>query len=96
MKQEDIIKSYDSAIMKRLLSFTKPYKFQVIIAVIALFFATAAELMMPVIMQRTIDEKILVTYSRVENTEDNKKETFTMPEKRMISVKKNAQPPLSN
>jgi len=31
-----------------------------------------------------------------ESTEDNKKETFTMPEKRMISVKKNAQPPLSN
>jgi L,D-transpeptidase YcbB len=31
-----------------------------------------------------------------ESTQDNKKETFTMPEKRMISVKKNAQPPLSN
>jgi len=31
-----------------------------------------------------------------ESTEDNKKETFTMPEQRMISVKKNAQPPLSN
>ena len=31
-----------------------------------------------------------------ESTEDNKKETFTMPEKRMISVKKNAQPALSN
>jgi len=33
-----------------------------------------------------------------ESTEDNKKETFTIPEKRMISVKKNAQqrPPLSN
>ncbi|MCF6335351.1 MAG: hypothetical protein L3J12_06395, partial [Spirochaetales bacterium] len=72
MKQDTIIKSYDSAIMKRLLTFTKPYKFQVIIAVIALFFATAAELMMPVIMQKTIDGKILVTYSRVENTEDNK------------------------
>ncbi len=58
MKQEEIIKSYDSAIMKRLFSFTKPYKFQVIIAVVALFFATAAELMMPVIMQKTIDGKI--------------------------------------
>lgn len=37
-------------------------------------------------------------YDRIieESTEENKKETFTMPEKRMISVKKNAQPPLSN
>lgn len=70
-KEEEIIKSYDSAIMKRLFSFTKPYKFQVIIAVVALFFATAAELMMPVIMQKTIDGKILVSYSRVENSELN-------------------------
>ncbi|WP_309496930.1 L,D-transpeptidase family protein [Sulfurovum sp.] len=31
-----------------------------------------------------------------ESTGENKKETFTMPEKRMISVKKNAQPPLTN
>ena len=31
-----------------------------------------------------------------ESTEGNKKETFTIPEKRMISVKKNAQPRLSN
>ena len=71
MKQEEIIKSYDPAIMKRLLGFTKPYRIQVVIAVAALFFATAAELMMPVIMQKTIDEKILVTYSRIENTEVN-------------------------
>lgn len=70
-KQEEIIKSYDSAIMKRLLTFTKPYKFMVIIAVLALFFVTAAELMMPVVMQKTIDEKILVTYSRVKNIKAN-------------------------
>ncbi|MDA3940998.1 MAG: ABC transporter ATP-binding protein [Spirochaetia bacterium] len=70
-KQDKIVKSYDPVIMKRLLTFTKPYKFQVIIAVIALFFATSAELIMPVIMQKTIDEKILVTYSRVENIEEN-------------------------
>ncbi len=72
MKQEEIIKNYDPVIMKRLLGFTKPYKFHVIIAVTALFFATAAELMMPVIMQKTIDENILVTYSRVKNTETSR------------------------
>ena len=71
-KQDEIVKSYDPVIMKRLLTFTKPYRFQVIIAVIALFFATAAELIMPVIMQKTIDEKILVSYSRIEKIEENK------------------------
>ena len=84
MKQEEIIKSYDSAIMKRLLTFTKPYKFQVIIAVIALFFATAAELMMPVIMQKTIDGKILVTYSRVENTELNEEIAGQIDKKKTV------------
>ena len=72
MRQEEIVKSYDPVIMKRLLGFTKPYKFHVAIAVIALFFATAAELLMPVIMQKTIDEKILVAYARLENTQGNK------------------------
>lgn len=71
MREEEIVKSYDPVIMKRLLGFTKPYKFHVTIAVIALFFATAAELLMPVIMQKTIDEKILVTYARLEKTKDN-------------------------
>ncbi len=84
MKQEEIIKSYDSAIMKRLFTFTKPYKFQVIIAVIALFFATAAELMMPVIMQKTIDGKILVTYSRVENIELNEEIAGQIDKKKTV------------
>lgn len=84
MKQEEIIKSYDSAIMKRLFTFTKPYKFQVIIAVIALFFATAVELMMPVIMQKTIDGKILVTYSRVENTEVNEEIAGEIDKKKTV------------
>jgi len=84
LKQEEIIKSYDSAIMKRLLTFTKPYKIQVIIAVIALFFATAAELMMPVIMQKTIDGKIIVTYSRIENTEANEEIAGKIDKKKTV------------
>ncbi len=72
MKQEEIIKSYDSTIMKRLLKFTKPYKFHITIAITALFFATASELLMPVIMQKTIDTKILVSYARLENNMDNR------------------------
>ncbi|MCD6397792.1 MAG: ABC transporter ATP-binding protein [Spirochaetaceae bacterium] len=57
--------------MKRLWSFTKPYKWQVIIAITALLFTTAAELMMPVIMQKTIDGNIIVSYSKIKDTEGN-------------------------
>jgi len=84
LKQEEIVKSYDPAIMKRLLGFTKPYKFHVVIAVISLFFATAAELMMPVIMQKTIDEKILVSYARLENTKDNRNIIETIDRKKTV------------
>ncbi len=70
-KEEEIVKNYDPVIVKRLWSFTKPYKWQVIIAITALLFATAAELMMPVIMQKTIDGNIIVSYSKIKDTEEN-------------------------
>ena len=84
MNQGEIIKGYDPAIMKRLFMFTKPYKFQVIIAITALFFATAAELMMPVIMQKTIDEKILVSYARLETITVNRNIIETIDRKKTV------------
>jgi ATP-binding cassette, subfamily B, multidrug efflux pump len=84
LKQEEIVKSYDPVIMKRLLGFTKPYKIHVIIAVISLFFATAAELMMPVVMQKTIDEKILITYSRLKNIKENQAEINSINRKKEV------------
>lgn len=60
MKEERIIKKYDAEIIKRLLRYTKPYFFYVIIATAALLLATATELLMPVVIQRAIDSNILV------------------------------------
>jgi len=60
MKEEKIIKKYDTEIIKRLLMYTKPYFFYVIVATAALLLATAAELLMPVVIQRAIDSNILV------------------------------------
>ncbi len=84
MKQEEIIKSYDPEIMRRLLVYIKPYKFHVLIAVIALFLATAAELLMPVIMQKTIDEKILVSYARLEKKVENQDLIQSINKKKVI------------
>ncbi len=60
MKEEKIIRKYDTEIIKRLFRYTKPYFFYVIIATGALLLATATELLMPVIIQRAIDSNILV------------------------------------
>ena len=66
MDQEHIIKSYDPVIMRRLFSFLKPYKLYAGVALITLFIATAAELMIPVVMQRAIDRELIAETIRVE------------------------------
>ena len=57
---DDITKEYDSRIVRRILSFLKPYKRFVIITLIALAVSTLAELFIPVLLQRIIDDGIMV------------------------------------
>ncbi len=66
MEQEKIITGYDPALMRRLLRYLKPYRRITGLAVVALVVATAAELLLPVVLQRTIDHNLVNTYSRVE------------------------------
>ncbi|MFP4180196.1 MAG: ABC transporter ATP-binding protein [Spirochaetaceae bacterium] len=70
MKEEKIVKGYDPVIMRRLLSFVKPYKLPAAIAICALAVATVAELATPVLMQRTIDQYIMSRYFRFADTEE--------------------------
>ena len=57
---EDITKEYDSKIVRRIISYLKPYKNLVVITLAALVVSTFAELVLPVLMQRIIDDAILV------------------------------------
>lgn len=59
MKEEPVIKKYDPEIMRKILSFAKPYRIHIAAAVIALLFATAAELLLPVVIKSAIDSNIL-------------------------------------
>ena len=59
MREEPVIKKYDPEIMRKILSFAKPYRIHIAAAVIALFFATAAELLLPVVIKSAIDSNIL-------------------------------------
>jgi ATP-binding cassette subfamily B protein len=56
---DDITKEYDSRIVRRILSYLKPHRYLVFITIAALIISTLAELLLPVLMQRIIDNGIL-------------------------------------
>jgi len=56
---DDITKEYDSRLMRRILSFLKPYKHLVVLTLCALVVSTLGELIIPVLLQRIIDDGIM-------------------------------------
>ncbi len=64
-QSEAVVKGYDPAIMRKLLGFIKPYARIVVVAIAGMLLATGAELLQPVVLQKTIDNHIVVDYSRV-------------------------------
>ena len=74
MEKEQIIKEYDPVILKKLSVFTKPHLKWIIIGVIALMIATGAELIKPIVIQKTIDNNVLPHYIRLENPVENMSE----------------------
>jgi ATP-binding cassette subfamily B protein len=59
VREEQIIKGYDSAIIAKLFKFMKPYLPAAVLAVAALLLATGGELIRPVLIQRAIDNHIM-------------------------------------
>ncbi|MDR1411446.1 MAG: ABC transporter ATP-binding protein/permease [Spirochaetaceae bacterium] len=59
---EEVVKDYDSAIVRRILSCIKPYKLLSFFIVITLGASTIGELFVPVLLQRVIDEAVLARY----------------------------------
>ncbi len=62
---DQVVKGYDPVIMRRLLGFLKPHARTVALAVAGLLLATLAELLLPVVLQKTIDRYIIVEYCRL-------------------------------
>ncbi|MDR3343574.1 MAG: ABC transporter ATP-binding protein/permease [Treponema sp.] len=59
---EDVVKGYDSGIVKRILSYVKPYRFLVVVTLLTLAVSTLGELAVPVLQQRVIDNDILARF----------------------------------
>ncbi|MFW5683562.1 MAG: ABC transporter ATP-binding protein [Spirochaetota bacterium] len=65
MEEEKVIAGYDPAIMRRLMSYTKPYWILVAGALLSLAIATAGDLLLPVIIQRAVDRHLVARYTRI-------------------------------
>jgi len=59
---EDVTKEYDRRIVRRILSYLKPYKKYVFFTLCALIISTLGELFMPVLQQRIIDSAVLARF----------------------------------
>ncbi len=68
MEEEKVISGFNPALLRRLLQFVAPHKWKAIIAVAALLVATAGELSIPIVIQRTVDEYLVRSYVRISET----------------------------
>ncbi|MCG8478808.1 MAG: ABC transporter ATP-binding protein/permease [Spirochaetales bacterium] len=58
-QDEKIIARYDPALIRRLAAFARPYRRYIAVALTLLLIATVGEVLLPVVIQRTIDREIL-------------------------------------
>ena len=63
---DDVVKDFDSAIVARIFRYVKPYKALLIWSVLALVFSTLGELLLPVLVQQTIDDSLVVSWSAIQ------------------------------
>ncbi len=63
-ENERIVTGYNPVVVRRLLAYLKPYRVAVILALFALAFSTAAELLLPVVLQRSVDRHLVATARR--------------------------------
>jgi len=63
-----VTKGYDSRIMRRILSYLKPYRAAVALTLAALVLATAGELVVPVLVRRIVDGALMPSWYAADET----------------------------
>jgi ATP-binding cassette subfamily B multidrug efflux pump len=58
-EQEEVLKGYDASLMRRILSYLRPYLAMFLLSIAALLLATGGEVLMPILLQRATDQYIL-------------------------------------
>jgi ATP-binding cassette, subfamily B, multidrug efflux pump len=59
---DEIVKSYDGAIVRRIFRYVSPYKALLAVAAIALVLTTLGELFLPVIIKDTVDDALVLSF----------------------------------
>ena len=65
---DDVVKDFDSTIVARIFKYVKPYKALLVWSVLALVLSTLGELLLPVLVQRTIDDSLVVSWSALQRS----------------------------
>lgn len=78
MYDEPQVTGYNPRVMRRLMSYTKPYLALAIFAVVSLAIGTSADLVQAVIIQRAVDEQLIARYTRVANEHIDSLESVDM------------------
>ena len=63
---DEIVKSYDSAIVGRIFTYVKPYRALLAAATISLALSTVGELVLPVLVKKTVDEALVVSWVAID------------------------------
>ncbi len=63
---DEIVKSYDGAIVGRIFAYVKPYRALLITAAITLAMSTVGELVLPVLVKKTVDEALVVSWVAID------------------------------
>lgn len=59
---DEIVKSYDGAIVGRIFSYVKPYRGLLVAATLSLVLSTVGELVLPVFVKKAVDEALVVSW----------------------------------
>jgi len=65
-ESDEIVKSYDGTIVRRIFAYVRPYGTLLAAAALTLALSTAGELVLPVLVQKTVDEALIVSWASVD------------------------------
>ena len=65
MEEEQVLSGYNPRIMRRLLGYARPYWLLAIVAIISLGIGTAGDLLLPIVIQRAVDDNLIARFTRI-------------------------------
>jgi ATP-binding cassette, subfamily B, multidrug efflux pump len=65
MEEEKVLSGYNPRVMRRLMAYAKPYWPLVIAAIVSLAIGTLGDLLLPIVIQRAVDDNLIARFTRI-------------------------------